>query len=559
MYELNASEIGKELIDAKIISQEDFEKILFGVKKGKAFDQLVLDQEGVSESIFFQTVAKILKLPFIEVTDYRIDPEVVQLISARTAKEFCVFPLFKIHKNLVVAMVDPSHVLALDQIRQESGFEPDPVIGSRSEILKMVDQYYGAHHSMGTLVENLQRGEEIKEVPVIPLETLTLGENQPAVQLLNLLIEHAVKEGASDIHIEPELDRLRVRIRVDGVLHEVPAPPKKYENILISRAKIMADLNIAESRVPQDGRFSTQVDRKRIDVRVSTMPTVHGENIVLRILDAKALQIHLQELGFSSGIYQRFECLIKKPYGMILVTGPTGSGKTTTLYAALRSINSLEKNIVTIEDPVEYKLEIVRQIQVNPKVGLTFASGLRSIVRQDPNIIMVGEIRDSETAGIATQSALTGHLVFSTLHTNDAAGAAVRLIEMGVEPFLVSSSVIGIVAQRLVRLTCEKCKKTESLSQKVLQMYQLEGSSPMKGAGCRFCRHTGFKGRMGIFELLELNDNIRQLVSSKVAASEIKKKAIESGMKTMLQDGLEKVRQGKTSLDEVLRVAEIGK
>lgn len=557
MFDNISAQIGAELVANGLLSQDEMDLILGEVRKGAAFDGLVVQGRRVSEKDFYSAVAATLKFPFIDLSGYRIDLDCLQLISSGLARRFCIFPLFKVQGVLMVAMPDPSDVMALDGARKESGLDIDPVVATRSEIQHLVDQYYGAGHSMGALVEDLREKEAalLREAETLA-QTGAPPSDQPVVRLVNLLIEHAIREGASDIHIEPDLNTLRVRIRVDGLLHEVPAPPKKFESAVISRIKIMSHLNIAENRVPQDGRFSFHEGDRTIDVRASTVPTVHGENVALRILDAQSIQFELSGLGFSEQALAVFEAMIQKPYGMILVTGPTGSGKTTTLYAALRRVNTPEKNIVTIEDPVEYKLEMIRQIQVNVKAGLTFATGLRSIVRQDPDIILVGEIRDSETAAIAVQSALTGHLVFSTLHTNDASGAAVRLAEMGIEPFLITSSLLGVIAQRLVRRICESCRKPDEIPGEVQSRFGLQGARVWRGKGCRRCHQTGFRGRAGIFEILEMTGEIRELVAAKSPAHTVQERAVRQGMKTMLDDGLQKVRAGLTTLDEVLRVAQ---
>jgi type II secretory ATPase GspE/PulE/Tfp pilus assembly ATPase PilB-like protein len=367
----------------------------------------------------------------------------------------------------------------------------------------------------------------------------------------------AIKDKASDIHIEPEEDRFKIRFRIDGILHEVFSPPKHLEPALLSRIKVLSKLDIAEKRKPQDGRFNMKVQDRDIDLRVATFPTIYGENIVMRILDRGSILLGLDKLGFSEDTKIEFERLIKYPHGIILVTGPTGSGKTTTLYSALSTIDSEEKNVITIEDPVEYHLGRIRQSQINPKAGLTFANGLRSILRQDPDVVMVGEVRDNETAEISVQAALTGHLVFSTLHTNDAAGALSRLIDMDVEPFLISSSVIGILAQRLVRRICEKCKEPYKPSLDILKAF---GASDEKGffrgRGCNLCKNTGYKERIGIFELLVVNDDIRKLITEKASREIIKKKAVEMGMRTLRDDGMGKVLKGITTPEEVIKATQ---
>jgi type IV pilus assembly protein PilB len=372
------------------------------------------------------------------------------------------------------------------------------------------------------------------------------------------MIMQAVKDRASDIHIEPEEDNCRVRYRIDGILHEINILPKNLQSAVISRIKILSKMDIAESRKPQDGRIRIKIESRDLDIRVSTFPTVHGENIVMRLLDKTSVILGLKELGFLENELNAFDKLIKHPNGIILVTGPTGSGKTTTLYAALSAISSMEKNIITIEDPVEYELPLIRQTQVNPKAGITFANGMRAILRQDPDIIMIGEIRDKETAEIAIQAALTGHLVFSTLHTNDAPSAVTRLIDMEVEPFLISSSVIGILDQRLVRLICNKCKEKYTPTEEVLKELNMkEGSLLYRGKGCPACKNTGFVGRVGIFELCAINDELKKMIDARRSADEIKKKAIALGMKTLREDGVKKIEMGLVSLEEVLEVTQV--
>jgi len=376
-----------------------------------------------------------------------------------------------------------------------------------------------------------------------------LAQEAPIVKFVNLLIMEAVKSRASDIHIEPEEDSLRIRFRIDGFLHEISSPSKNMQAAIISRIKVLSKMDIAEKRKPQDGQLQMRIENRNIDVRVASFPTVYGENVVLRILDKANVILELSQLGFVKEVLATFQELIKQPNGIMLVTGPTGSGKTTTLYAAIQTINSEERNIITLEDPVEYHLPRIRQSQINPKAGVTFAAGLRSILRQDPDVIMVGEIRDLETVDIAVQAALTGHLVFSTLHTNDAAGTISRLLDMGAEPFLVSSSVIGILAQRLVRAVCPKCKEPhkETEDGKEYTYY--------RSKGCGYCKNTGFHGRLGIFELMVIDDKIRKLISTKASSEEIRKAAQEAGMRTLREDGLARARTGITTLEEVMRVS----
>ena len=393
------------------------------------------------------------------------------------------------------------------------------------------------------------------------IDSLDLGrgaDDAPIIKLVNLIIAQAVREGASDIHVEPDAEVLRIRYRVDGLLHEVMSPPRNLHAGLVSRLKIMGNLDIAERRVPQDGRIQMKVGEKEIDMRVSTLPTVYGEKMMMRVLDKRSVLIGLEELGFAPESLAIYRQMIRRPYGLILVTGPTGSGKTTTLYAALSSINSIEKNIVTIEDPVEYQIKGINQVHVNAKVGVTFAAGLRTILRQDPNVIMVGEIRDRETATIAVQAALTGHQVFSTLHTNEAPGAIARLIDIGVEPFLISSSLTGVVAQRLVRKVCAFCREAYTPDPQVIKDLGIKGDKVtyVRGRGCQECRQTGYSGRIPLFELLSMNDSIRHLTISRSSAAQIRSQAEKSGFKRLREDGLLKAAQGLTTLEEVFRVAQ---
>ena len=458
-------------------------------------------------------------------------------------------------KTLNVGMTNPSDIVAIDHIRRLiPGVSIEAILVTEKGMEKALDIYYGSGTTASKIAEIIGEGA---------LKTRQFGlvesaDEVPVIKLVDSLVTEAVKNRASDIHIEPEQKKVRVRFRIDGQLQEVDVLPKALQESIISRIKVLADMDIAETRSAQDGRINMQLENRQLDIRVSTFPTIYGENVVLRLLDKSSVLLGLKELGFLEECLASFNKLIYRPNGIILVTGPTGSGKTTTLYAALTSISSMEKNIITIEDPVEYELPLIRQTPVNPKAGMTFANGLRNILRQDPDIIMVGEIRDRETAEIAIQSSLTGHLVFSTLHTNDAASALTRLIDMGVEPFLVSSSLIGILAQRLVRLICVKCKEKYTPDADMLKDLGLpKDGTYFHGRGCPACKKTGFKGRIGIFEFLVLNEDIRKMVEAKTSADEIKRKAVSLGMRTLRQDGIVKVQQGLTTPDEVIRVAEM--
>jgi len=546
------------LIQKGIITQEQVNKAKEEAVKTGMTTEKALEKLGfISQVDIAMVYARTLGIPFIDLSDYLIDPEVIKLIPESIAKKYKTVPLFKIGDSLTVAMVDPENIVALDEVRIKSKFNVvEPVLSTEDMIQKVIDQYYGAIGSAEELVKGMTK--EKMDASVKANKGLAgIAEEAPVIKLVNLIIMQAVRDKASDIHIEPAEDKVLVRFRIDGILHEVQQIPKHLQSALASRIKVMAKMDISETRNPQDGRIQLKMESKNLDLRISTFPTMHGENIVMRILDKSSVILGLAELGLSKDELKEFEKVIHRPNGIILVTGPTGSGKTTTLYAALSIINSVEKNIITIEDPVEYEIPLIRQTQVNPRAGLTFANGLRSILRQDPDIIMVGEIRDKETADIAIQASLTGHLVLSTLHTNDAASSLTRLIDMGVEPFLISSSVIGILAQRLVRVICPKCKEKYIPSQETLRDLGLNQSIELyRGKGCMQCRNTGFGGRIGIFEMLLINEEIKNMVTARASANEIKKKALSLGMRTLYDDGMEKVKSGITTAEEVLRVTQ---
>ena len=489
-------------------------------------------------------------------------PLVLDGLSSRFIREYKIIPLEMKNNLLKVLMADPANGEVIDSLRVVLSADVQVYGGDG----KMIDDYISRYYSQETqdinkIIENIDEngiefvGEEGEDVGHLK----DLASEAPIIKLVNLLITRAVESRASDIHIEPFEDELKVRYRIDGVLHNIESVPKKLQAALVSRVKIMAKLNIAERRLPQDGRIRLKVGEKEIDLRVSSIPIIYGESVVMRILDKEGIVIDLDQLGFSEETLTPFRNLIRKPHGIILVTGPTGSGKTTTLYGALDKINSPDRKIITVEDPVEYQLKGVNQIQVKPQIGLNFANTLRHIVRQDPDVIMIGEIRDLETAEIAVQSSLTGHLVFSTLHTNDAPSAITRLLDIGVESFLLSSTIRGILAQRLVRVICPHCKEKD------LSVISLEELAPFgmgadvdlyRGKGCEKCTFTGYYGRTGVFELLVVEDDIRRLILGSADANELRKKARSLGMKTLLEDGAEKVRKGFTTVSEVFRVTQ---
>ena len=523
---------------------------------GQLLEHILVKNGYVTDEELASTKASILGVPYLDLNNYRLDRELIKLIPEKVARKYKIIPLFSMGNSLSIGMVDPQNIVAVDQVRKLCNFdEVDAILVSSGGFQTALNAYYHSHGSMEEIVKTIQK-EKAPNLKETLLGEIT--EKTSVSKLVDSLLLQAVHSRASDIHIEPEETTVSVRLRVDGLLHHLTTFPLVIQSAVVSRVKILAGMDITESRKAQDGKIRMELEGKDLDIRVSTFPTLFGENVVLRLLDKRAMLPNLVDLGFSQANLEHFSKLITHSHGIILVTGPTGSGKTTTLYAALSKINSEEKNIVTIEDPVEYVLPRVRQTQVNVKAGITFANGLRGFLRQDPDIMMVGEIRDRETVEMAIQSALTGHLVFSTLHTNDAPSALARLIDMGAEPFLISSTVIGILAQRLVRTNCMKCREPYTLSPAVLQSVGLpEGTQDMRGKCCSKCNQTGFMGRTGIFELMFITDEIKSLVDARRSAAEIKKKATEQGMKTLREDGLEKVLKGITTLEEVLRVTEI--
>ncbi|OIO32456.1 MAG: type II secretion system protein GspE [Candidatus Omnitrophica bacterium CG1_02_40_15] len=548
------------LLEKAIITKEQLNKALEeSRKKGMPLGKVIVRSGMVAEEVYAQAISEALDIPYVNLASYIIDQEVIKLIPETMAQKYKAIPIFKIRNSLTVAMVNPKDIVAIDDLSRKAKCDIESMLSTESAILNAIEQYYGTSSSFDDVIKDIDKENRFQaEGTEFDSTKLTeIAEEAPVIKLVNMIIMQAVKDKASDIHIEPEETRLAVRFRIDGILHEMFSPPKHLEPALMSRIKVLSKMDIAEKRKPQDGRFNMKALDRDIDLRVSAFPTIYGENIVIRILDRGAILLGLDKVGFSREIQKEFKRLIKYPHGIILVTGPTGSGKTTTLYSALSTIDSEEQNVITIEDPVEYHIGRIRQSQINPKAGLTFAAGLRSILRQDPDIIMVGEIRDKETAEISVQAALTGHLVFSTLHTNDASGALSRLIDMGIEPFLISSSIIGILAQRLVRKICDKCKEEYTPTDDILKALGLSDKNGIfKGKGCDACKNTGYKGRIGIFELLIVNDQIKKLVVDKVSSDIIKKKTIEMGMKTMRDDGIDKVLKGITTPEEVIKATQ---
>ncbi|HDH97164.1 MAG TPA: type IV-A pilus assembly ATPase PilB [Proteobacteria bacterium] len=523
----------------------------------------------IEESELTQLLAQQYGVPAVNLLEFELDPEIVQLIPREMAERYKVIPIQKTENSLIVAMADPSNIMAIDDLRFRTGTNIEPVVATEEAILAAIEKYYGGEETtasaemeeiLGELEEeSIELIENEEDLDVSKLEEM--AEEAPVVKLVNLILTDAINKAASDIHLEAMEKSFRVRYRIDGVLHKVMDPPKKLQNAIISRIKIMSNLDIAERRLPQDGRIKLRTSKgKEIDFRVSSLPTIHGEKVVLRLLDREQLQLDMTKLGFEEEQLKIFREGIHRPWGMILVTGPTGSGKTTTLYSALMELNSTEVNISTAEDPVEYTLKGINQVQMHDAIGLNFATALRAFLRQDPDIIMVGEIRDYETAEIAVKAALTGHLVLSTLHTNDAPSSINRLVNMGVEPFLITASVLLIQAQRLVRKICPHCKEEIKVSPEVLRQIQVpeekieEGVQIFKGRGCAKCNYTGYKGRIAVFEVMPMTEEINELVLTGASAAELKREAIRLGMKTMRQAGITKLLQGITTIEEVVRV-----
>jgi type IV pilus assembly protein PilB len=554
-------DIGQKLLDANLVDENALTKAVLQQKNtGGSLTGNLVKIGAISEEDLLEFLARLYHVPAADLAGYEPDPALTKLIPGDVATKFMALPISRSGRRLVVAMSNPSNIFAIDDIKFITGYEVEPHVAFETALKKALDR---AYDSAGTMADVMKGMEEelavVEEDDSAEADAGIAGADEaPIVKLVNSLIADAVRKGASDIHIEPYEKSMRVRFRIDGVLHEMMAPPYKFKAAILSRLKIMAELDIAERRVPQDGRIKIKVINRTIDLRVSSLPTIFGEKIVMRILDKTNLNIDLEKLGFEPKPMKDFTSAIASPYGMVLVTGPTGSGKTTTLYSALSRINVPEVNVMTAEDPVEYNLDGINQVLVHEDIGLTFAAALKAFLRQDPNIIMVGEIRDLETASIAVKAALTGHLVLSTLHTNDAPSAIGRLIDMGIEPFLVASSVNLILAQRLVRRICGSCRRPLDLDAEILRELQLDGAEAKgatvsEGAGCVECSNTGYRGRQGVYEVMPMTSKVRDLTLDRASATEIKKTAIAEGMLTLRRDGLEKLKRGITSVEEILK------
>lgn len=558
--------LGELLVQMGVVSFDDVEMAAAEAKKSnERIGQILLKLKLVDEETLMQALARQLSVPYVRITELDVPPEVIEVVPAKLATHYQVMPIRDLNGVLQVAVNDPLNIHLQDDLRLMLRREVELVIASRKEIADGIKKYYGiGADTMEGLLDKAQESEEVQTSAKIE-DVEEMAQDASIVRFVNQIIREAIDDRATDIHFEPMEDDLRIRYRIDGMLYEAAIPPaiKRFQSAILSRLKIMADMNIAERRLPQDGKIKIKAGSVDFDLRVSSVPTPYGESIVVRLLSRDSEFINLERLGLSKRNLTLFRRMISKPHGIVLVTGPTGSGKSTTLYAALTEINDLSTKIITIEDPIEYRIAGVTQMQVNPPIGLTFSRCLRAIVRQDPDIIMVGETRDTETAEIAIQSALTGHMVFTTLHTNDACGAVTRLLDMRVEPFLVSSSVEGMIAQRLVRLLCPECKMPFKPTAIQLRQFNLAGEEAditdltlYRSRGCESCRYTGFRGRTAIYEIVPVNESLRRMIVERRPATELRVEAIRAGMHPLRQDGWGKVRAGLTTIEEVLRVTQ---
>jgi type IV pilus assembly protein PilB len=543
--------LGDLLVEAGLITEAQLEEALKEKAPGQKLGDALLQRGYITEQQLIEVLEFQLGIPHVSLYRYPIDPKLTNLIPKEFAKRHMVMPLKIEGERLLVAMADPMDFFVIDDLRLSTGFHIETAIASKDDILRAINKYYDIDESVEDFLQMAPAAETVEE------ERIT-EDDSPIVRLVNQILQLAVEQRASDIHIDPQETKVLVRYRIDGILRTDRALPKHMQSMLTARIKILANMDITEHRIPQDGRIKMNIDFHPVDLRVSTLPTVYGEKIVMRVLDLGAALNDIHKLGFNQLNLQRFIELIERPTGIVLITGPTGAGKSSTLYAALNHLNSEEVNIITIEDPVEYQIEGINQIQVNPNVGLTFAQGLRSILRQDPNIIMVGEIRDRETAEVAIRASLTGHLVLSTLHTNDALSTITRLIDMGIEPFLVATSLAGVVSQRLVRRVCRDCQEEQEPTKREIEIFARRGmkiDKLVRGRGCPTCNMTGYKGRIAIHELLVMTDEMRRVILNKEPFSKLRELAIKNRMIFLIDDGLLKVKQGLTTLEEVLKVA----
>jgi type IV pilus assembly protein PilB len=551
----------KILEEAQLVSSDTIsDAVAHSEEMGQSLRQTLIESGQVTEDQVLSAIAEKMGMKIVELDFVQVDPEVLQRLPEKTAKFYHIFPLKFADNTLTVAMADPLNVQIFDDLKIMLGSNIEGVLAKEEQIQHAIKKFYE-----GNIIE--QMIEKVTEDERKSVETMTdydlpeekLAEEAPVVKLVNLLFKQAVHDRASDIHIEPFARGVKVRFRIDGVLHEMTPPPKQWQNAILSRIKILSGMDLAEKRVPQDGRIKLHIEQKNLDVRVSALPALYGPSMVMRLLDQSTVLLGLEDVGFLRDNIELFQQQIRKPNGILLLTGPTGSGKTTTLYAALSAINTVDKKLITVEDPVEYQINGINQMQVNTDIGLTFAVGLRHMLRQSPDVILVGECRDTETAEIAIRSALTGHLVFSTLHTNDAPSSTTRLIDMGIKPFLVASSLQAVVAQRLIRRICNSCKESYKPDEETLKLVnaprsEWENMVLYRGRGCEKCNYSGYKGRTAIHEIMVLNEKIRQLVLERTSSNAIKKVAQQSGMRTLREDGMKKAILGQTTPVEVMRI-----
>jgi type IV pilus assembly protein PilB len=562
----------EKLIEAlqrsRLISQDNLKKALSIQKKHGDNLGIILVREGfIKEKDLAMLLSTHLNMPVINLSRLKIDPEVVKLIPEKLAKQYHLIPVSKLGNSLTVCMADPLNIFAIDDIKALTNYDIDPIISTKKEIAEAIHNYYSVDSTqLAQILKEVKESDEAEpmevavsaEEEVVDIEEATKRSKvQPIVKVVNLMLAEALEGRSSDIHVEPEENDLRIRYRIDGTLRDAFRLPKKDQSAILTRLKIMSGLDITEWRIPQDGRFRIRMRDKEVDFRVSVLPTSHGGKVVMRALDKSSLSIGLDKLGYLPQPLADFKTAISKPYGMILVTGPTGSGKSTTLYSIINQLNTPEKNIVTIEDPVEYQIEGITQIQVHPEIKFTFASGLRSILRQSPDIVLIGEIRDFETADIAIKASLTGQLLLSTLHTNNACGAITRLVDMGVESFLVASSLVAVAAQRLCRRICENCKEPYEVTPSVLKRLNIsvpKGATFYHGKGCNKCNNSGYYGRMGTLEILLIDEDIREMIVKRKSSDEIQQYAVSKGMRTLRDNAFEKCLKGMTTIEEVLRI-----
>jgi len=553
------------LINNKLISQEQLDKALLAQKeKGGRLSDIIVELKFIGENELISVLSTGLGFPLIDLKRFKIDHEVVKIIPVNVARHYQIVPVSKIGNSITVAMADPLNIFAIDHVQALTGFKINPIISSSQDIMQAIELSYP--DTAKSVIDNIMKEISTSSIELIREEREALpsdselgrvSQEAPVIKVTGMIIEDSVSKKSSDILIEPFDKKLRVRFRIDGILQEQKAPPKSMFSSIVSRIKVMSDLDIAEHRLPQDGRFKMKISGKEVDFRVSILPSAFGEKVAIRILDKSQATLDITKLGFNEETVAKLKKMVVLPHGMLLVCGPTGSGKTTTLYSLLKFVDNPSKNLVTVEDPVEYQLEGINQVNARPEIGLTFAGALRSILRQDPNVIMIGEIRDYETVDIAIKSALTGHMVLSTLHTTTASGAVVRLINMGVEPYLINASVVCVVAQRLVRRICPHCKEGYAIKKEILEslnLINIKKPELFRGKGCSRCFNTGYAGRIGVAEVLILSQTIRELVLSRAQEHIMKQEARKEGMKTLRELALEQALSGNTTLEEVLRV-----